>query len=236
MCSPRPGASYDMRHDMVRSNHTSFDSSRRGEHDGAIIFALTLKTTELLAKENLGKFWHFWPLGAKILTWEENHLSKFCSSLDGLSNAVYRMSLRCLVFEILGGGAEINPPGRSCFARTTRRARVDTPASRAQMWTCSNLTFDLILTCHVTSIFKFQECFRSVSVSPFQRRLARPATPIGEGDNQGAESAPPPSGARSAKYPVGRLLTRALMGLGIFHALIGGCLNTPPHDLGSYWS
>ena len=85
MCSPRPGASYDMQHDMVRSirdldlrsrsridlsrsNHISFDSSRRGKHDGAIIFALTLKTTELLAKQNLGKFWHFWPLGAKILT------------------------------------------------------------------------------------------------------------------------------------------------------------------------
>ena len=29
--------------DLSRSNHISFDSSRRGKHDGAIIFALTLK-------------------------------------------------------------------------------------------------------------------------------------------------------------------------------------------------
>ena len=57
-----PDASYDMQHDMVRSirdldlrsrsrfdlsrsTHTSFDPSRRGEHDGAIIFVLTFKTT-----------------------------------------------------------------------------------------------------------------------------------------------------------------------------------------------
>ena len=51
--------------ELSRSNHISFDSSRRGQHDGAIIFALTLKSTELLAKQNLGKFGHFWPLGAK---------------------------------------------------------------------------------------------------------------------------------------------------------------------------
>ena len=80
MCSPRPGASYAMQYDMVRSirdldpwsrsridisrsNHISFDSSRRGEHDGAIISVLTLNTTELLAKQNIGKFRHFWPLG-----------------------------------------------------------------------------------------------------------------------------------------------------------------------------
>ena len=36
--------------DLSRLNHISFDSSRRGKHDGAIIFALTLKPTELLAE------------------------------------------------------------------------------------------------------------------------------------------------------------------------------------------
>ena len=40
---------------------------RRGEHDGAIIFALTLKTTELLAKAKISEnFGIFGPWGPKF--------------------------------------------------------------------------------------------------------------------------------------------------------------------------
>ena len=44
-----------------------------------------------------------------ILTWPENVLCKSCRSLTGLSNAVCRLSLRCLVFYICRG-AESPPP------------------------------------------------------------------------------------------------------------------------------
>ena len=83
MCSPRPGALYHIKHDILRlirdfylrsrsqidlsrSNRMSFDLSRRGEYDGSIIFASTLKTVELTlktAKQNLGKFAIFGPWG-----------------------------------------------------------------------------------------------------------------------------------------------------------------------------
>ena len=45
-----------------------------------------------------------------ILTSSKNDPYVFCSTLHGLSNAVYRFSMRCVVLEISGGGAEINPP------------------------------------------------------------------------------------------------------------------------------
>ena len=41
-----------------------------------------------------------------------------------LSNAVYRFSMRCVVLEISGGGAEINPPAGSRLAQTPAGARV----------------------------------------------------------------------------------------------------------------
>ena len=46
-----------------------------------------------------------------ILTSSKNDPCVFCSTLHGLSNAVYRFSMRCVVLEISGGGgAEITPP------------------------------------------------------------------------------------------------------------------------------
>ena len=49
----------------------------------------------------------------------------FCRTCHGLSNAVYRLSLSFLVFELSGGGAVIRPPpGRAKVAQTPGRARV----------------------------------------------------------------------------------------------------------------
>ena len=71
------------------------------------------------------KFLCFWTLGTSILTSEKNYQNVFCSAFPNLPNAVFRFSLTCVVFEIVGGGAEINPPpGRWCSAETTGCARV----------------------------------------------------------------------------------------------------------------
>ena len=56
------------------------------------------------------KFLCFWTLGTSILTSEKNYPNVFCSAFPNLPNAVFRFSLTCVVFEIVGGGAEINPP------------------------------------------------------------------------------------------------------------------------------
>ena len=48
----------------------------------------------------------------------------FCRTCGGLSNAVYRLSLCFLFFELSGGGAGISPSGRAKVAETPGRARV----------------------------------------------------------------------------------------------------------------
>ena len=53
-----------------------------------------------------------------ILTWPENNLSKSLRSRRGLSYAVYRLSLRCLVFEFGGGGGGTPPPPPHAVAGT----------------------------------------------------------------------------------------------------------------------
>ena len=50
----------------------------------------------------------------------------FCSTLHGLSNAVYRFSMRCVVLEISGGGLKSTPPAGSRLAQTPAGARVKT--------------------------------------------------------------------------------------------------------------
>ena len=45
-----------------------------------------------------------------ILTSSKNDPYVFCSTLHGLSNAVYRFSMRCVVLEISGGGLKSTPP------------------------------------------------------------------------------------------------------------------------------
>ena len=58
------------------------------------------------------KFDLWWPLVTSILTWPRNDLYKSWRSRRSLYNAVCRMSLRCVVFEISGGGRIGPPPDR----------------------------------------------------------------------------------------------------------------------------
>ena len=39
----------------------------------------------------------------------------------------FRLSMRCVVFELAGGGTYVPPPGRAKVAQTPGRARVKTP-------------------------------------------------------------------------------------------------------------
>ena len=71
----------------------------------------------------LGKFDLYWPPVTSILTSSKNDPYVFCSTLHGLSNAVYRFSMRCVVLEI-SRGVEINPPAGSRLAQTPAGARV----------------------------------------------------------------------------------------------------------------
>ena len=57
------------------------------------------------------KFLCFWTLGTSILTSEKNYPNVFCSAFPNLPNAVFRFSLTCVVFEIVGGGRKSTPPG-----------------------------------------------------------------------------------------------------------------------------
>ena len=59
-----------------------------------------------------------------ILTPSKNDPYVFCSTLHGLSNAVYRFSMRCVVLEI-SRGVEINPPAGSRLAQTPAGARLN---------------------------------------------------------------------------------------------------------------
>ena len=72
------------------------------------------------------------------------------------------------------------------------------------------LIFDLTLTWYVTSFGKIRGCYRIVSLRAFERRVARLYAAI-----------------RSRGMTWGRL-TRALLGLWIFHDLLGGGVWTPP--------
>ena len=59
-----------------------------------------------------------------ILTSSKNDPYVFCSTLHGLSNAVYRFSMRCVVLKISGGGLKSTPPAGSRLAQTPAGARV----------------------------------------------------------------------------------------------------------------
>ena len=61
-----------------------------------------------------------------ILTSSKNDPHVFCRTWHGLSSAVYRISMRCVVLEI-SRGVEINPPAGSRLAQTPAGARVNSP-------------------------------------------------------------------------------------------------------------
>ena len=107
------------------------DSEGPGLSFGYFEILLACIVIEIIASfwENsllLGKFDLFWPPVTSILTSSKNDPYVFCSTLHGLSNAVYRFSMRCVVLEISGGGAEINPPpAGSRLVQTPAGARVN---------------------------------------------------------------------------------------------------------------
>ena len=123
------------RFDLSRSNHTSFDSSRRGEHDGAIAFALTLETKELWAKQHFRKFWHFGPWGSQFFTRSKKLPRLFRNYFRRAFDCFFfRFSLRCLRAE-LAGGVETPPPPPAL--RRWRRA----PARRGLSRICVRQRF-----------------------------------------------------------------------------------------------
>ena len=75
-----------------------------------------------------------------FLVWSKNDLSIFCRTRYALSNAVFRFSLRCVVFEITGGGRYPPPPGRPKVAQTPGRARVNASAARRRLGPTGRLT------------------------------------------------------------------------------------------------
>ena len=91
------------------------DSEGPGLSFGYFEILLACIVIEIIASfwENsllLGKFDLFWPPVTSILTSSKNDPYVFCSTLHGLSNAVYRFSMRCVVLEISGGGGWNQPP------------------------------------------------------------------------------------------------------------------------------
>ena len=120
------------------------DSEGPGLSFGYFEILLACIVIEIIASfwENsllFGKFDLFWPPVTSILTSSKNDPYVFCSTLHGLSNAVYRFSMRCVVLEISGGGgAEINPPpAGSRLAQTPAGARVkgnNPPSSFSLHW------------------------------------------------------------------------------------------------------
>ena len=83
-------------------------------------------------------FTHFlWPLVTSILTWPKKVMNKSCRSFNELSNAVYSLPLRFVVFEIWGGGAKRAPrpiPNLSDPVRNRVMFRV-LPATFS-LWAC----------------------------------------------------------------------------------------------------
>ena len=107
------------------------DSEGPGLSFGYFEILLACIVIEIIASfwENsllFGKFDLFWPPVTSILTSSKNDPYVFCSTLHGLSNAVYRFSMRCVVLEISGGGGGWNqpPPAGSRLAQTPAGARV----------------------------------------------------------------------------------------------------------------
>ena len=116
------------------------DSEGPGLSFGYFEILLACIVIEIIASfwENsllFGKFDLFWPPVTSILTSSKNDPYVFCSTLHGLSNAVYRFSMRCVVLEISGGGGwNQPPPAGSRLAQTPAGARVN-----EQVWTGQGL-------------------------------------------------------------------------------------------------
>ena len=71
-----------------------------------------------------------WPLVTLFFTWHKNDLIISSRSCLALYNAVCRLSLRCLVFEISGGVSDTPPPVGTKVSQTPVGARVNPMGKR----------------------------------------------------------------------------------------------------------
>ena len=85
------------------------------------------------------KFLCFWTLGTSILTSEKNYTNVFCSAFPNLPNAVFRFSITCVVFEIVGGGGRKStpPPGVGVRPKPPGVRGLLSSVTRIQKYTCT---------------------------------------------------------------------------------------------------
>ena len=88
--------------------YTSSDAYQRRDPDGAVSYALAHLVQKLFCKKTPlfsgAAILTFLTPVTSFLTWPKNDLSKNCRACPPVSNAVYRLSLACCVFEISGEG------------------------------------------------------------------------------------------------------------------------------------
>ena len=117
--------------DLMWSWYTYFDAYQREDLDGIVSFALAQLVQKLSTKNSLVlkcRHFDFFTPGpvTSFLTWSKNDLSKNCRDRPSVSNAVYRLSLACFVFEISGGEGRLSAPSVSTqVAQTLVGARVN---------------------------------------------------------------------------------------------------------------
>ena len=90
--------------DLSRSSSTCFESPWREKHAGIIIIPLSWLVQKLFMKNYFRqkrKFWVWWPLEPKLLTWARfwRHLSE--RAIQALSIAFFRFLLTIIVSEIM---------------------------------------------------------------------------------------------------------------------------------------
>ena len=97
-----------------------------------------------------------------ILTSEKNYPNVFCSAFPNLPNAVFRFSLTCVVFEIVGGGRKSTPPGVGVRPKPpgVRGLKAETQSSRTAQGGCGYL-------------FKYMQVYASVCAVEISSRIVQ---------------------------------------------------------------
>ena len=111
----------------MRSSYTYFDAYQWHDLDDTVICALARLVQKIFAKISRHPCRYFdFSCDIIFFTWLENDQDKKCRCRSRKSNAVYRLSLACFVFEISGVGY---PPVSTKLRRCAGRwKRADTDA------------------------------------------------------------------------------------------------------------